>query len=373
MSDDFDDVYMSTLATLDDPIIDEYDRDEMEELDNVADENSDAEIFQDQIDWDHQNFTNTSAWETYQPFDENVRVHHRHSSDIQKECRKGEEVCLWRLQVVVMQRPTYWTVCKYGGDHICHNNDILQSNIHLNAHFIAREMWNAMSENTRLPPLIQALQDSSPNNFVNWDVTPLDDGTMQVNHIFWSFSECILAFNHCHTLICIDDTHMYGKYNAKLLVAIRHAGILATMREPEWQEPEAYHRVCIRHLQSNFITKVKDEVLKAKLGDVAYVKELKFKKNFAELLQLLQDKPLSRKCLKDMDVELWTQAFDHGGFRWGSMTTIASECFNKIMKSGHDLTIFSLVMYMFKQPSAYFVKRSMSPYSNDGALFPPKI
>ncbi|KAL9668764.1 hypothetical protein QQ045_006304 [Rhodiola kirilowii] len=236
---------------------------------------------------------------------------------------------------------------------------------------MAREMWNAMSENTRffsgqirnliqrdygyeisywkawksqqkalvnmfgkwdesfnrLPHLMQALQDSSPNNFVKWVVTPLDNGTIQVNRIFWSFSESIHAFNHCRPLISIDDTHMYGKYDAKLLVAIglnvnnhiltlgfvlvesentssrkwfmsciwegvtqrdglcvvsdKHNEILADMREPEWQEPMAYHGVCVRHLQSNFMTKEKDEVLKAKLGDVAYEKELKFKARFA--------------------------------------------------------------------------------------------
>ncbi|KAL9691931.1 hypothetical protein QQ045_012359 [Rhodiola kirilowii] len=212
---------------------------------------------------------------------------------------------------------------------------------------------------------------------------------------------------------------MYGKYNAKLLVTIgldannnilslafalvesentsswkwfmsciregvtqreglcvvsdRHNGILAAMREPEWRDPKAYHRVYVRHLQRNFMTKAKDEVLKSKLGDVAYAKkELKFKTKFAELLQLLHDKPLARKWLKDMDVELWTHAFDHGGFRWGSMTTNALECLNKILKNGHDLPVSSLVMYTFKQTSAYFVKRSQSPYKNEGELFPSK-
>ncbi|KAL9671649.1 hypothetical protein QQ045_009219 [Rhodiola kirilowii] len=132
----------------------------------------------------------------------------------------------------------------------------------------------------RLPHLMQALQDSSNNsNFVKWDVTPLDYGTMQVNQIFWAFSECIHAFKHCRPILSIDDKHMYMKYNAKLLVAIgldvnnhilllafalvesentsswkwfmsciregvtqreglcvvsdRHAGILAAMREPK--------------------------------------------------------------------------------------------------------------------------------------------
>ncbi|KAL9667565.1 hypothetical protein QQ045_001927 [Rhodiola kirilowii] len=467
MSDDSGEVYMSTLATLDNPIRDEYDRDEMDNLDNVVDKNPDAEIVLDQIIWDHPSFTDISAWEIYQQADENrysilnrveFRVRKSDTTKLVLECQKHEEGCPWRLRVVVMQRTTYWTVRKYGGDHISHNNSILQSNIHLNAHFIAREMRNAMDANmkfstgqirnlierdygyqisywkawkaqqkvlvyffckwdesfSRLPHLMQPLQDSSPNNFVKWDVTPLDDGTMQVNRIFWAFSECILAFKHCRPILSIDGTHMYEKYNVKLLVAIgldannrilplsfalveskntsrwkwcmsciregvtqreglcvvsdRHAGILAAMREPEWREPNAYH-----HFQSNFMTKVKDDVLKAKLGHVAYAKELKFKNKFRELLQLLHDKPLAHKWLEDMNVELWTQAFDYGGFRWGNKTMNASECLNKILKNGRDFPVSSLVMYTFKQIAAYFIKRSQSPYNNEGECFHRKF
>ncbi|KAL9675978.1 hypothetical protein QQ045_004189 [Rhodiola kirilowii] len=68
---------------------------------------------------------------------------------------------------------------------------------------------------------MQALQDSNNNsNFVKWDVTPPDDGTMPVNRIFLGFSKCIHAFNHCRPILSIGGTHMYGKYNAKLLAAI---------------------------------------------------------------------------------------------------------------------------------------------------------
>ncbi|KAL9672690.1 hypothetical protein QQ045_028942 [Rhodiola kirilowii] len=328
MSDDSRDVYMSTLATLDNPIRDEYDHDKMENLDKVADEYPDAEIVQDQIIWEHPSFTDISAWETYRPSDENVRVHHPNSPDVQKGTisLNKENVILALQRYSILNRVEY-----------------------------------------------RALQDSSNNsNFVKWNVTPLDDGTMLVNRIFRAFSECIHAFKHCRPILSIDGTHMYGKYNVKLLVAIGHTGILAAMHEPEWRDPKAYHRVCVRHLQSNFMTKVKDEVLKAKLGDVAYAKkELKFKKKFVELLELLHDKPLARKWLVDMDVELWTLAFDHGRFRWGNMTTNASECLNKIPLNGHDLPVSSLVMYTYKQTSAYFVKRSQSPYNNEGELFPP--
>ncbi|KAL9664208.1 hypothetical protein QQ045_019606 [Rhodiola kirilowii] len=267
MNDDSDDVYMSTLATLDNPIIDEYDRAEMEELENATAENQDAEIFQDRIGRNHPSFTDISAWETYRPFDENVRVHHLHSPSLQKGT-------------------TYWKKV----DTI-----------------LAVQKYSVLNR--------VEYKDSSPQTFVKWDVTPLDD-------------ECIHAFKHCRPLISIVDMHKFGKYNAKLLVAItlyannhilsfsfalvesentsswkwfisciregvtqreglcivsdKHNEILAAMREPEWQEPMSYHRVCVCHLQSNFMMKVKDEVLKAKLGDVAYEKtELKFKESDA--------------------------------------------------------------------------------------------
>ncbi|KAL9659079.1 hypothetical protein QQ045_012325 [Rhodiola kirilowii] len=333
-SDDFGEVSLSTLATLDNPIRDEYDRDVMENLDNVADEYPDAEVVQDRIVWDHPSFTDISAWEIYRPSNWNVRVHHPNSPDLREdtifsnkenvmlvvqrysilnrvefrvrksdgkklvlECRKGEEICPWRLRVVVMARTSYWMVCKYRGDH--------------------------------------ALQDSSPNNFVKWDVTPLDDGTMQYN------AKLLIAIgldanNHilplAFALVESENNSSWKWFMSCIrqgvtqreglcVVSDRHAGILADMRESEWCDPKAYHRVCVRHFQSNFMTK----------------------------------------------------AFDHGGFRWGNMTTNASECLNKILKNGRDLPVLSLVMYTFKQISTFFVKRSQSPYNNERALFPPKI
>ncbi|KAL9660765.1 hypothetical protein QQ045_025583 [Rhodiola kirilowii] len=269
---------------------------------------------------------------------------------------------------------------------------------------------------------MQALVDSSPETFVKWDVTPLDNSASQVNRIFWAFVEPIYAFKHCRPVLSIDGTHMYGEWVGKLLVDVgldannhllpfyfvvvesesnsswkwfmsyiqegvtqreglciisdRHKGILAAMREPQWSSPHTYHRVCVRHLhlQSNFMSKVKDLFLKEKLGRVAYQrKELKFRAEYAELMELMHDLPEARKWLEDHDLQLWSQAFDAGGIRWGSMTTNASECFNDILKGGRDLPISSLVMFTFRQTVAYFVKRQQSPYDGHGSLFPPKI
>ena len=108
----------------------------------------------------------------------------------------------------------------------------------------------------------------------------------------------------------IDGTHLYGKYKDKLLIAMgcdgnnqlfplpfviiegentnswgwflaciknrvtqrtgicvisdRHLGIMAVMTDPHlgWAASSAYHRICMRHLASNFMTRFKDKVLK---------------------------------------------------------------------------------------------------------------
>ncbi|KAL9660607.1 hypothetical protein QQ045_025424 [Rhodiola kirilowii] len=158
------------------------------------------------------------------------------------------------------------------------------------------------------------------------------------------------------------------------IISNRHTGILAAMRQPQWSPPHAYHRVCVRHLQSNFMSKVKDFFLKEKLERVAYQrKELKFQDEYNELMDLMKDLPEARKWLEDHDLQLWSQSFDVAGIRWGSMTTNASECFNDILKGGRDLPISSLLMFTFRKTATYFVKRQQSPYDGHGSLFPPKI
>ncbi|KAL9683768.1 hypothetical protein QQ045_021193 [Rhodiola kirilowii] len=158
------------------------------------------------------------------------------------------------------------------------------------------------------------------------------------------------------------------------IISDRHKGILATMREPQWSPPHAYHRVCVRHLQSNFMSKVKDLFLEKKLGHVAYQrKELKFKAEYAELLELMDDLPDARKWLEDHDLQLWSQAFDAGGIRWGSMTTNASKCLMTFLKVGAICQSCNWLMFTFRQTSAYFVERQQSPYDGHRSLFSPKI
>ncbi|KAL9675173.1 hypothetical protein QQ045_003374 [Rhodiola kirilowii] len=102
------------------------------------------------------------------------------------------------------------------------------------------------------------------------------------------------------------------------VISDRHGGLMAAMKQPVWSLPMAYHRICFRHFQSNFNTKVKDSFFKKKLGKVAYAKkEYKFAAEYNELIILLKDRHDVRTWLHNVDPQLWSLAMDNGGMRWG--------------------------------------------------------
>ena len=48
------------------------------------------------------------------------------------------------------------------------------------------------------------------------------------------------------------------------VISDRHQGIMAAMSDPHlgWAALSAYHRICMRHLASNFMTRFKDKLFK---------------------------------------------------------------------------------------------------------------
>ena len=62
----------------------------------------------------------------------------------------------------------------------------------------------------------------------------------------------------------------------------RHLGIMVVMTDFHlgWTEPYAYHRICLRHLASNFINRFKDKILKNLMCRAALATEVeKFNKH----------------------------------------------------------------------------------------------
>ncbi|XP_028090681.1 uncharacterized protein LOC114290872 [Camellia sinensis] len=76
----------------------------------------------------------------------------------------------------------------------------------------------------RLPRYMAALQAFNPGTVVMWDMIlnlhSTSIGTeMYMNYVFWAFKPAIEGFKYCRPVIYIDSTHLYGKYEGKIVAA----------------------------------------------------------------------------------------------------------------------------------------------------------
>ena len=179
-------------------------------------------------------------------------------------------------------------------------------------HKALRQLFGDFSQSyTKLPRLFLVIEQANPRCVVIWKTFDTNIPNTEIFQcVFWSFKPSIEGFEHCRPVLSIDGTHLYGKYKGTLLIAMgcdgnnqlfplafaiikgknidswgwflacirnrvtqltgicvisnRHPGIMVAMSNPhlDWATPSTYHRICMRHLASNFMTRFKDKLLK---------------------------------------------------------------------------------------------------------------
>ena len=228
-----------------------------------------------------------------------------------------------------------------------------------------------------------AIEQANPGCVVIWKTCEINMPNTEIfQRVFWSFKPSIEGFEHCRLVMSIDGTHLYGKYKGKLLITMgcdrnnqlfplafaitkgentdswgwflacirnrvtqrmkiciisdRHPCIMAAMTDPHlgWAAPSAYHRICMHHFASNFMTWFKDKFLnnlvcRATLASI----ERKFNKHM-NIIGRINSEALH--WLEAIPFQLWALSHD-GGRRYGIMTTNISEVFNSVLKGARSL------------------------------------
>ncbi|XP_021751463.1 uncharacterized protein LOC110717133 [Chenopodium quinoa] len=223
--------------------------------------------------------------------------------------------------------------------------------------------------------------------------------------VFWAFGPCIDGFKHCMPVICIDGTHLYGKYKGTLLVATsvdasfqvfplsfavvegentssrswflgciwvhvtqrdglcvisdRHLGIIAAMNDPNvgFIESRAYHRFCVRHIASNLKTHVRSNEMRDMFKVAAYQRQER--KLQADLCFIGEACTKAMEYIFQVPFTMWS-LFHDAGRRYRICTTNFSETFNNVLKGAQFLPIMSLVELTFHGVNKYFTLRRES-------------
>ena len=197
------------------------------------------------------------------------------------------------------------------------------------------------------------------------------------NEFFWAFHPSIEGFKHGRLVLTIDGTHLYGKYNDIVMIAMGcdrnnqlfplafaltdgenveswgwflacirnrvtqmrdlcvisncHPGIMVVLVDVYlgWSKPNAYHRICMHHLTSNFMTHFKDKCLKQLLCRATLETKIeKFNMLMDTIGRINQD---TLNWLEAIPFEKWALSHD-GCQRYDIMTTNMSEVFNSVPK-----------------------------------------
>ena len=77
-----------------------------------------------------------------------------------------------------------------------------------------------------------------------------------------------------------------------------------------WVEPSTYHRICMCHLASNFMTRFKDKLFKNLVCRVALAtKQCKFNRHMATIGRM---NPEAQQWLEAIPLEIWALSHDGG-------------------------------------------------------------
>ena len=140
------------------------------------------------------------------------------------------------------------------------------------------------------------------------------------------------------------------------VISDRHPSIMTTMRYPRlgWAATSAYHKICMLHLASNFMTFFKDKLLKNLVCRAALAStQRKFNKHLAIIERINSE---AQQWLEAILFQLWALSHD-GGRRYGIMRTNMSEVFNSFLKRAHSLPFTTLVQLIFFRLNGYFFAR----------------
>ena len=250
-----------------------------------------------------------------------------------------------------------------------------------------------------------ALEQSNPRCIAYSKMVPGNNpNEKKIQRVFWAFTPSIKGFTHCRLILSIDGTYLYAKYKGILLIAMgynsnnqlfpfafaiierentdswsqflacirvevtqrkglclisnRHPSNIAVVNETYsgWTKPDAYYRFCMRHLASNFNTKLKDKTLKDLMCRAAM--ESKVKKFISHMDTIGKINVDARNWLEHISLEKLAFSHDGGGEgRYEIMTTNMSEVFNGILKGARNLPITTLVQLTFYRVNSYFTVR----------------
>ncbi|XP_042403335.1 uncharacterized protein LOC121992813 [Zingiber officinale] len=327
--------------------------------------------------------------------------------------------CLWCIRAVHKKTYKMWQITRWVNMHNYLGSISGNNNRNLTSAIIASHIIHQIEVNPEYP--VKNVQTDIKHSlhvdvsYKKWHHHPSSTENVKVfKYIFWAFGLAIDAFYMCRSVISVNGTHLRGAYKGKMLIAVskdannhilpvayaivdeetmaswcwffeqfryyvaqgkqlcvisdRHHGIIHAMSNlEEWKEPIAYHRFCLRHVRSNFMTKFKNITLKHYCWAIDSTTPRREFNRFKRQIMALD--PAAWQYLRDIGIRQWSLAYD-GNHRWGCLTTNTSESLNNVLRGARLLPIKACIDLSFHRTVKLFQRYKQVVHHCNTTLLP---
>ncbi|XP_047263701.1 uncharacterized protein LOC124896216 [Capsicum annuum] len=197
---------------------------------------------------------------------------------------------------------------------------------------------------SELPKFFTAFQHFNHGTIVEWkheeSMSSLEVKTFKF--VFWSFKPCIDGFRTCRPVISVDGTHLYGKYEIKLLIVVGINGndnILPLAFAIIDRESKEAWKCFFRKLSAHVI-KDREDNLSDLMWNAASAHQVR--KFEALMWEIREENEEVYEYLMQFPLNKWTISHDDGK-KLGVLTRNLSESFNGLLKKARGLPVIAMV------------------------------
>ncbi|KAG5531881.1 hypothetical protein RHGRI_026479 [Rhododendron griersonianum] len=165
---------------------------------------------------------------------------------------------------------------------------------------------------------VEAAKIANPGSLLKLEVDPV---SKEFSRLFVSFNACITGFNHCRPFLCLDGTHLKGRFKGCLLAA--------TGKDAD----QGHFPGRFRQGYRNRLVKLFNAIAYAPSVSAYMICEAKFYEHGGDK---------AKTFIASVPKQHWTNAYFQG-HRYGEMSSSAIESFNNWILAARLMPIMNLV------------------------------
>ncbi|KAI8523561.1 hypothetical protein RHMOL_Rhmol13G0083900 [Rhododendron molle] len=279
--------------------------------------------------------------------------------------------CGWCVHAILDRSSKQFWIKKLVNEHGCGSTYRTNKHKRVTSSLVASEVTSMVQKKNNTSPTdlsfdklrwyVEAAKIANPGSLLKLEVDPV---SKEFSRLFVSFNACITGFNHCRPFLCLDGTHLKGRFKGCLLAATgkdilktilstrpitfisdRNHGLVSNIPAVF---PDCHHTYCLYHLQFNlkdhfpgrFRQGYRNRLVKL-FNAIAYAPSVSaYMICEAEFYEHGGDK--AKTFIASVPKQHWTNAYFQG-HRYGEMSSSAIESFNNWILAARLMPIMNLV------------------------------